>query len=58
VAATKQLIYRTRRGSLRRTYRLERRLQRLMFASRNTAIARKAGVAKEVPEFGPRTFES
>ncbi|WP_456695138.1 crotonase/enoyl-CoA hydratase family protein [Aeromicrobium sp. P5_D10] len=56
VAATKQLIYRTRRGSLRSAYRLERRLQAAMFKARNTAIARKAGAAKEKPVFGPRTF--
>lgn len=56
VAATKQLIYGTRRGSLRGTYRLERRLQAAMFKARNTSIARKAGAAKQKPVFGPRTF--
>lgn len=56
VAATKRLVYGTRRGSLRSTYRLERRLQARMFKSRNTAIARKAGAAKETPVFGARTF--
>ncbi|MRJ99952.1 crotonase/enoyl-CoA hydratase family protein [Aeromicrobium sp. S22] len=56
VAATKRLVYGTRRGSLRATYRLERRLQSAMFKARNTAIARKAGAAKEAPVFGPRTF--
>lgn len=56
VAATKRLVYGTRRGSLRSTYRLERRLQARMFKSRNTAIARKAGAAKEPPVFGARTF--
>jgi enoyl-CoA hydratase/carnithine racemase len=56
VAATKQLVYGTRRGSLRQTYRLERKLQSAMFKARNTAIARKAGAAKDKPVFGPRTF--
>ncbi len=56
VAATKQLVYGTRRGSARRAYRLERRLQKAMFGSRNTSIARKAGAAKEAPVFGRRTF--
>ena len=56
VAATKRLVYATRRGSVRRSYRLERRLQSAMFAARNTAIARRAGMAKETPQFGPRTF--
>ncbi len=56
VAATKQLVYGTRRGTARQAYRLERKLQKVMFGSRNTAIARKAGAAKEAPVFGPRTF--
>jgi enoyl-CoA hydratase/carnithine racemase len=56
VAATKQLIYANRHGSVRRAYRLERRLQAAMFKSRNTTIARQAGTAKERPVFGPRTF--
>ena len=56
VAATKRLVYATRRGSVRRSYRLERRLQSAMFTARNTAIARRAGMAKETPQFGPRTF--
>lgn len=56
VAATKRLVYGTRRGSLRRTYRLERSLQSALFKARNTAIARKAGAAKETPVFGPRSF--
>ena len=58
VAATKQLVYGTRRGSLRHVWRLERKLQSAMFKARNTSIARKAGAAKERPEFGPRTFGS
>lgn len=56
VAATKQLVYGTRRGTVRQAYRLERKLQKVMFGARNTSIARKAGAAKEVPVFGPRTF--
>jgi enoyl-CoA hydratase/carnithine racemase len=58
VAATKRLVYGTRRGSLRGVYRLERQLQARMFKARNTTIARKAGAAKEQPQFGPRTFGS
>jgi enoyl-CoA hydratase/carnithine racemase len=56
VAATKRLVYGTRRGSQRHAWRLERRLQSAMFKARNTSIARKAGAAKQKPEFGPRTF--
>ncbi|MCW2825488.1 MAG: crotonase/enoyl-CoA hydratase family protein [Aeromicrobium sp.] len=56
VAATKRLMYATRRGSVRSAYRLERKLQAIMFKARNTAIARKAGTAKETPVFGPRSF--
>ena len=58
VAATKQLMYATRHGSVRSAYRLERRLQARMFKSKNTEIARQAGAAKETPVFGPRTFGS
>lgn len=56
VAATKKLMYASRHGSIRQTFRLERRLQSLMFKSRNTTIARKAGMSSSKPEFGPRTF--
>jgi enoyl-CoA hydratase/carnithine racemase len=56
VAATKRLVYGTRRGSTRSAYRLERRLQSALFKARNTAIARKAGMSKQAPVFGPRTF--
>lgn len=56
VAATKKLMYANRHGSLRSAYRLERRLQALMFKSKNTKIARQAGTAKQTPEFGPRSF--
>jgi enoyl-CoA hydratase/carnithine racemase len=58
VAATKRLIYDNRHSSLRKAYRRERRLQAAMFKSRNTAIARQAGLAKETPAFGPRTYGS
>ncbi len=58
VAATKRLVYGSRRGSLRQVYRLERSLQSAMFKARNTSIARKAGAAKEKPVFGPRSFGS
>jgi enoyl-CoA hydratase/carnithine racemase len=56
VAATKQLIYANRHSSIRGSYRRERRLQSAMFKSSNTAIARKAGMARQTPVFGPRTF--
>jgi enoyl-CoA hydratase/carnithine racemase len=56
VAATKKLMYATRRGSARQAYRLERKLQSVLFKASNTAIARKAGAAKQQPEFGPRSF--
>ncbi|MET0447087.1 MAG: enoyl-CoA hydratase-related protein, partial [Aeromicrobium sp.] len=56
VAATKRLIHGTRRGTPRTAYRLERKLQSALFKAGNTAIARKAGMSKEKPVFGPRTF--
>lgn len=56
VAATKKLLYGTRRGGIRGALRLERRLQAAMFKSKNTTIARQGGLAKETPKFGPRTF--
>jgi enoyl-CoA hydratase/carnithine racemase len=56
VAATKRLVYRTRRSSLRTALRLERSLQRAMFKTANHKIARKAGTSKQEPQFGPRTF--
>ncbi|AXT86397.1 crotonase/enoyl-CoA hydratase family protein [Aeromicrobium sp. A1-2] len=56
VAATKRLLYANRHQSVRKSYRLERRLQAAMFKAKNTAIARKAGMAKESPVFGPRTY--
>jgi enoyl-CoA hydratase/carnithine racemase len=56
VAATKKLLYANRHGSVRQAFRLERRLQSAMFKAKNTAIARKAGMSKQKPEFGPRTF--
>jgi enoyl-CoA hydratase/carnithine racemase len=56
VAATKRLVHGTRRGSHRHAWRLERKLQSVMFKAKNTTIARKAGAARQKPEFGPRTF--
>jgi enoyl-CoA hydratase/carnithine racemase len=56
VAATKRLVHGTRRGTTRSAYRLERKLQSALFKARNTSIARKAGMSKEKPVFGPRTF--
>lgn len=58
VAATKRLIYGNRHRTPRKAYRLERRLQAAMFKAKNTTIARKAGMAKETPVFGPRTYGS
>ncbi len=56
VAATKQLLYRNQRGSYRGAMRRERRLQSTMFKSPNTKIAREAGMRKQDPTFGDRTF--
>lgn len=56
VAATKKLIYGTRHTGIRGALRLERQLQRAMFKSANTAIARKAGMTQSEPQFRPRTF--
>ncbi len=58
VAATKKLIYANRRGTVRRAWRLERKLQSTMFKSSNTKIAREAATAKQPPAYGPRTFGS
>ncbi|MFS0885850.1 crotonase/enoyl-CoA hydratase family protein [Aeromicrobium sp. 179-A 4D2 NHS] len=56
VAASKRLLNETRRATPRRAFALERKLQKAMFKSPNTAIAREAGMTKSQPEFGPRTF--
>ena len=48
--------YGNRHRSLRGAYRLERKLQAAMFKSRNTTIARKAGMKRIEPQFRPRTF--
>ena len=56
VAASKKLLNETRRAQPRRAFKLERQLQKAMFKAPNTAVARKAGMAKTDPEFGPRTF--
>lgn len=47
---------RNRWSSVRSSLSRERSLQRKMFGSPNTKIARQAGMAKTKPEFGPRTF--
>ncbi len=57
VAATKQLLYANRRGSLRQAWRLERRLQAKMFKSVNTKIAREAATAKQSASYKPRSFK-
>ncbi len=56
VAASKKLLNRSRRGGLRGAFGRERLYQLRMFRSPNTAIARKAGMAKSEPEFRPRKF--
>ncbi len=56
VAATKKLLNRSRRGGLRGAFARERRYQLRMFRSANTTAARKAGMKRVDPEFGPRTF--
>lgn len=56
VAASKRLLNETRGARPRRAFALERKLQKAMFKSPNTAIAREAGMSRSEPEFGPRTF--
>lgn len=56
VAASKELIDRNRWSSIRGAFRRERALQREMMSSPNTAESRRAGLAKKLPTFGPRTF--
>ena len=56
MAASKRLLNETRRAKPRQAFALERKLQKAMFKAPNTAIARKAGMAKTEPEFGPRSF--
>jgi enoyl-CoA hydratase/carnithine racemase len=56
VAATKKLLNETRRSRPRRAFRIERSLQLKMMRSRNFATARKANIAREKADFGPRTF--
>jgi enoyl-CoA hydratase/carnithine racemase len=56
VSASKKLLNRSRRGGLRGAFRRERRYQLRMFRSPNTKVARKAGMTKTEPNFGPRRF--
>ncbi|WP_286930770.1 MULTISPECIES: crotonase/enoyl-CoA hydratase family protein [Aeromicrobium] len=56
VAASKRLLNETRLAKPRRAFALERKYQRAMLKSPNTDVARKAGMAKTEPEFGPRRF--
>lgn len=56
VAATKKLFNEVRWGGVRSAFRRERLYQLRMFRSPNTAIARRAGMKREQPEFGPRRF--
>ena len=57
VSASKKLLNRSRRGSLRGAIGRERRYQLRMFRSPNTKIARKAVMERSEPEFRPRTFD-
>lgn len=56
VAASKELMDRVRRMSVRRAFSLERRLQLAMLRSPNTKIAQSAGKKKTEPKFKKRTF--
>ncbi len=56
VAASKELMDRVRRMSVRRAFALERRLQFAMLRSVNTKIAQSAGKKKTEPRFKNRTF--
>lgn len=56
VAAGKKMLNALGTSSLRSALRRERIYQLRMFRSANTAIARKAGLKREEPRFGPRTF--
>lgn len=56
VAASKELMDRVRRMSVRRAFSLERRLQFAMLRSPNTKIAQSAGKKKAEPTFKNRTF--
>lgn len=56
VAASKDLLNRTRYGTPRRAFALERRRQLQMFLAKNTKIARAANVEKTEPAFEPRGF--
>ncbi len=56
VSATKKLLNETRRGSVRRAFAIERRLQFAMLRGKNAKIARTANIEKMKPEFEPRSF--
>lgn len=55
-AAAKALFNRTRHLSPRAAFRIESRFQRKLLMGVNHKIARKAGMAKQIPEFVKRTF--
>jgi enoyl-CoA hydratase/carnithine racemase len=57
VAASKLLLNRVHRGSVRSALARERWSQLAMFRTKNAAIARKAGTKGEPPKFGPRVFK-
>jgi enoyl-CoA hydratase/carnithine racemase len=54
LAAAKRLFERTWSAGPRRTFARERVEQVRMFLAANTAVARKAAIAKAVPEYRPR----
>lgn len=56
VAAAKDLLNRTRYGTPRRAFALERRRQLQMFMTENAKVARIANAKRELPRFKPRSF--
>jgi hypothetical protein len=55
VAATKRVFDRTWASGRRRTFARERIEQAWLLASRNTAIAREAAMARSVPAYRERS---
>ena len=56
VSASKKLLNLSRRSGLRGAFARERRYQLRMLRSANARAARKAGMSRSTPEFGPRRF--
>jgi enoyl-CoA hydratase/carnithine racemase len=57
VAASKRLLNLAQHGSIRRALSRERWFQLAMLRTKNATISRKAGMAGETPQFGPRVFK-